>query len=155
MIVGFTITSLGTDKQREELYEYLSEITVATDEVRRNIANVGVGVNVYAKNINQEELQNKSFGSRLIKVTSGQAIVISLLSQRLELPLNALESISLEPTGYSYIDPEAIPNFAWAVKEGLVLCISMDSSHSNWILDSGFWDDGGEWIDNEHWNDGL
>ena len=153
MIVGFTITSLGTDKQREELYEYLSEITVATDEVRRNIANVGVGVNVYAKNINQEELQNKSFGSRLIEVTRGQAIVISLLSQRLELPLNALESISLEPTGYSYIDPVAIPNFAWAIKEGLVLCISMDSN-SNWILNSGFWDDDGEWVDNEHWNDG-
>ena len=155
MIVGFTVTSLATDEQREELFEYLSQITVVTDDVKNNIIKVGAGINVYAKNIDITELSKKSFGYDLINVEKGEAIVISLLSQRLELPIDTLSSISLEPTGYTYVSPEVIEKLAWAVEKGLILCISLDSTHSNWILRNGNWDDNGEWIDSEQWNDGV
>lgn len=143
MIVGFTIVSITTDEQRQVLADYLKKICPITDDVIYNIANIGNGINVYSRLVTQEDLDNLPFETKVISTTPGRLMIISLLSQRLEIPIGE-KVYSLIPTGYVEIENSEATGLQWAVNKGLIFITPGEDGSVNWD-DELFWDDTKIW----------
>lgn len=145
MIVGFTITDISTDEQRQALVDYVKKICPVTDDIASNIASVGNGVNVFSKNVSQDELDSLPFGTSIIQTTPGKLMIISLLSQRLELPLGT-KVYSIPPTGYIEVNNSDAVGLEWAVNKGLIFVTPGENG-------SIYWDDTSTWNDSKTWSE--
>lgn len=146
MIVGFTlISSNGYEK---EVADYIKKVCILENhDIAHNIATIGSGVNVYSRNILLDELLAQPFEATPIIVKPGEYLVVSAVDFCLELIFDS-HIIRLAPTEYTTIPFSKIPYFETYVTQGLIKIIG-----TPWILETGYWDDNGVWVDSAFWND--
>lgn len=145
MIVGFTVTSISTDAQRQALADYVKKVCPVTDEVANNIANVGIGVNVFSRNVSTDDLENLPLGTQVIQTTPEKLMIISLLSQRLELPIGE-KVYSIPPTGFIEINNSDAVGIEWALDNGYIYITPGEDGSFNWD-DTKYWDDTKLWTE--------
>lgn len=154
MIVGFTITDFNGHEK--EAVEYIRKVCVLEDsQVAENIVAVGIGVNVFAKNLTLSDLKMQSFSCTPIETQDGKFLVVSAVNFNLELLYNG-NILRLVPTEYTYINAEEVSQFLRYSEQGLVKLypdVVSDGDNSKWILDEGLWNDSGVWVDSNFWRD--
>lgn len=149
MIVGFTITDFKGNQ--EAAVKYIEKVCILdSPDIARNIVNAGVGVNVYSKAIDVDDLNSQPFESSVIETIDGKYLVASIVNFNLELTIND-KIIRLLPTEYVYIDYEDIYQVSLPIRQGLVKVFPDNSDE--WILSSGVWDDDSVWVDSNTWKD--
>lgn len=154
MIVGFTITDFrGHEK---EAIEFIKRVRILeSPEIAENIVSHGPGINIFVKTISLAELQAQPFECSPIETQDGKYILVSAVNFNIEITYNG-NVLKLSPTEYIYVSPDELQQFTYPIKQGLVKVIpELRDSTLLWILEMGYWDDGGIWIDNDVWKDSL
>lgn len=156
-VVGIKIGTLTTDSQRQNLFDFLKYTLGQSDEIAMNIANVGEGVCVYGLDL---DLTNVSgFPYSTISYSPGMVLVISLLSQRLEIGLTlggVYTLFNIAPTNYFLLPArtEVFPQLKKYVDEGLIHYFSdFGTSVDGWVVCAGDWNDTLPWSDMGTWKD--
>lgn len=152
MIVGFTITDFKGHEQ--EAVEYIQKVCILeSQDIARNIVDVGPGVNIFSKAIVLSELQSQPFSATPIETQNGKYLLVSLVNFNLELLYDS-GILRLVPTEYIYIEPDEVSQFEEYISQGLVKLIpEINLGGQKWIIDEGSWDDGGIWVDSDYWRD--
>ena len=123
-------------------------------EIAQNIVDEGVGINIFSKAIVLSELRSQPFSSTTIETQDGKYLLASAVNFNLELLYNG-SILRLNPTEYTYIEPNEVSQFEQYIEQGLVRTFPefIGGDGSNWILANGFWNDGGVWVDSAYWRD--
>ena len=153
MIVGFTITDFNGHEQ--DAIEYIQKVCILeSPDIAQNIVDAGPGVNIFSKAIVLEELNAQPFATETIETQDGKYLLVSSVNFSLELLYNN-NILRLVPTEYIYIEPDEVVQFEEYISQGLVKLIPEINlvGGQKWILDEGYWDDGGIWVDSDFWRD--
>lgn len=156
-VVGIQIGDLTSDAQRKNLLDFVKNVLGQTDEVAMNIANVGKGVCVYGLDLDLTKASGFPYST--ISYSYDEILVISLLSQKLEIGLTingTYTLINVNPTGYFLIPlvEDLFTQLKPYVDKGLIHYFSeFGSSVDGWIIFTGNWDDTLPWSDTGEWKD--
>ena len=153
MIVGFSITNLNG--KHKEAIEYIQEVCILENkQIAVNLVNSGkLPINIFAPYVKLAAEGTKPFTFSHIRTQEGKYIVASVVNFMIELPFND-SSIRLLPTQYAHVSQEDIGQLLPSVKQGLIRSFpEYDENGAKWILETGYWDDEGTWIDMGDWND--
>jgi hypothetical protein len=153
MTVGFTITDLKGAKQAA--IDYIKETCILESRViAENLVNSGkLPINVYAPYVRLAPLGSLPFDFEYIQPQPGKYVVASIVNFMVELPFNA-GSIRLLPTQYVHVAQKEIEQLLPYVRQGLIRTFpEYDENGVKWILETGYWDDEGKWIDMAEWDD--
>lgn len=152
MIVGFTITDFNGHE--DDAVEYIRKVCILEDpEIAQNIVDAGVGVNIFPKSIDLEELSKQPFSSQTISVQDGKYLIVSAVNFNLELLYND-GILRLVPTEYIFVEPNEVFQFKEYINQGLLRAYpDITNEGYKWILKDGSWDDSGVWMDSNYWRD--
>lgn len=152
MIVGFTINNFNGHEA--EAIKYIQRVCILeSPDIATNIVATGTGVNIFSTVITVKELELQPFESSPIEVEDGKYILVSTVNFSLELLYNS-RVLRLAPTEFIYIEPDEVVQFSSYIKQGFVRTIpEMVKDERVWILDKGYWNDTGIWIDINFWKD--
>lgn len=153
MIVGFSITDYKGYKK--EAIEYIRRVCILeSPDIATNIVAAGPGINIYARDLDVEDLQAQPFESSPIETQDGKLLLVNMVNFSLELNYNG-NTLRMVPTQFINILPEEAAQFSEYIRQGLVRTIpGLGKGGKSWILKEGKWDDSGVWIDTDTWRDG-
>lgn len=154
MIIGFSITNLNG--HQKEAIEYIQRVCILeSKQIAVNLVNSGkLPINIFAPYVKLAEEGTMPFDFTLIRTQPNKYIVASVVNFMTELPFNQ-GSIRLLPTQYVHVSQEEIVQLLPSVKQGLIRTFpEYDENGAIWILETGYWNDEGTWIDMGDMNDG-
>lgn len=152
MIVGFVIQDFNGHEK--DAVEFIRSVCVLdSPELAQNIVDAGPGLNIFTENVTSGLLASQPFSCVPIETQDDKFILVSIVNFNLELVYNN-EILRLVPTEYVYILPDEVIQFETYIQQGLVKTIpEFFDKNQKWILETGYWDDNGRWIDTAQWRD--
>ena len=153
MIIGFSITNLNGHNQ--EAIEYIQKVCILeSKQIAVNLVNSGkYPINVFAPYVTLAAEGSMPFDFTLIRTEPDKYIVTSVVNFMVELSFNQ-GSIRLLPTQYIHVTQEEIGQLLPYVRQGLIRTFpEYDENGAIWILETGYWNEEGIWIDMGDWND--
>lgn len=161
MRVGYTILSLSSPSQEAEFAKFLKDTLILEEGYADNIARIvanGDSVNIYTQEDLHKALRGGSsyaFSTEFTEITveEGSYLVASAVDFRVEFQYQGGIK-ALAPTEYFITTETLARTLIHEVKQGLLkIYPTLFDEGSNWILESGSWNDNGVWMDDKSWKD--